>query len=60
MHGWRKVSREPTNREGAPEIESAARETGLPKFTPEQFLELPLYVTTPQGIVAGRQTRGYR
>ena len=30
------------NREEAPEIESAARESELPKFAPEQFLELPL------------------
>ncbi|MGN8771202.1 hypothetical protein ACTNDP_16075 [Paenibacillus barengoltzii] len=42
-NAWMEKSKqEPTNREGAPEIESAARESELPKFTPEQFLELPL------------------
>jgi hypothetical protein len=51
MHGWRRVSRKPTNREGAPVIESAARETELPKFAPEQFLELPLLMETPQGVL---------
>ncbi|GJM80950.1 hypothetical protein MJ257_19555 [Paenibacillus timonensis] len=32
-------------------IESAARETELPKFAPEQFLELPLLMETPQGVL---------
>ncbi|WP_198524790.1 hypothetical protein [Paenibacillus phocaensis] len=38
-----KSKQEPAYREGTPKIESVARETVLPKFAPEQFLELPLY-----------------
>lgn len=46
-----KSKQEPTNREGAPEIESAAGETELPKFAPEQFLELSLLLyLASQGV----------